>query len=232
MPLSDDDEMIMMRQFRGAMESAALTSNIEYARDLIAYGMRPNKWCSPNALEIAASNGCTEIVRMLLDAGMRQTKETSPNALMNAAHHGHKDIVLLLLESGGATATSIALFWAAHCGHGDIVRLLLDHGARPTCNALKNAVKNGHARVVKDLFAAGAKFDHHETGRGALFRALFAGKTEVASLLFANGFRFGALLPVQRSIILKRLERRGWVELREIVRAVEASEAFWKSVER
>ena len=219
--------------FRGALESAALSSNVEFARELIAYGMRPNEWCSPRALEIAASNGCIEIVRMLiLDAGMRQTKETSPDALMNAAHHGHKDIVLLLLDSGGASATSIALFWAAHCGHGDVVRLLLDRGACPSSNALKNAARNGHTCVVKDLLAAGAKFDRPETGCDALYRALFDGHTEISSLLIAHDVAFGALRPTRRTIILNRAERRGWTEIREMLRAVEASEAFWKSVER
>jgi|CXWL01.1.fsa_nt_gi hypothetical protein len=120
-----------------------------------------------NAVTAAATAGRTEILKALLAAGAKALPEYG-RPLHQAARAGHLEAVRALLDAGVAADHDdgwggTALIEAAVEGREDVVAFLLSRGANPNARnkdggtALGYARHGGHARVVEQLKAAGAK---------------------------------------------------------------------------
>ena len=115
-----------------------------------------------NPLYAASSEGDIQTVRTLLCLGAR----------VNARYSRHCSA--LEAASGG--------------GHEQVVALLIDQGAgvESAYGALLNASQEGHAEVVRTLFAGGVTIRDDE-GVGLLEAASYGGHERVVSLLIDNG---------------------------------------------
>lgn len=133
--------------------------------------------CGWTPLNSAASQGFVRVVRLLLDEGAKLDEKDKDDStpLYLASTNGHAKVVKRLIGAarsqgaGGGSKTipslEIAsgggltpLIAAATEGHSQVVRLLLDAGAdldaigKDNETALKGAIKNGHADVIKLLY--------------------------------------------------------------------------------
>ncbi|EAQ86305.1 hypothetical protein CHGG_07558 [Chaetomium globosum CBS 148.51] len=130
------------------------------------------KACEWTPLNSAASQGFLRVVKLLLTAGadLDQLDDDNSTPLHLASANGHAMVVKRLLQKAnrrGRTNPSLELrsgsgltplIAAATEGHSRVVQLLLDEGANVDAvgknneTALKGAIKNGHADVIKLLY--------------------------------------------------------------------------------
>ncbi|KAJ5086114.1 hypothetical protein N7532_010885 [Penicillium argentinense] len=154
------------------------------------------------ALMVACSFGHEDVVKLLLDYGADTAKVSMKRetALGVAAARGMESIVRVLLAHGANMNSGMnakpALIEAASSGYENIVRLMLDRGANPNAmgtgglSALTEAAMNGHVNICRLLLDNGARTEQPNsslTGRTALWKAVYQGRTAVVELLMERG---------------------------------------------
>ncbi len=184
---------------------AVVAGELPEVQRLLAAGANPNPPVSgrePSPLAWAARLGRVDLMDALLAAGANPAQGTGVNdwtPLVHAVHKSQEGAVELLLARTHPDAGSLdkALTMAAGYGTTAIVHKLLDAGARPTPDALTDAVGgawdidgewNGcgpHTETVRALLttAPGLRVPESYAGRAALRFAKKKGCTEMLSLV-------------------------------------------------
>lgn len=138
-------------------------------------------------LEAAASGGHRQIVDRLLAAGA-----TPRYALHAAASSGSVELIDLFLELGADPRQKDPydegpLRYAVMAGSLEAVERLLGAGARPGEQALREAARGGHDRILRAFYGAGVRFDGPPTYWGPLYTAAHAGQASTVELLLKLG---------------------------------------------
>lgn len=239
-------------QGRTALHAAAVPGHIEIVDLLLKAGADVNAQDEDGhtALHNASVWGRTGVVDILINAGADTNAQSKSGntALMMAIEHGYSEVVDALLRSNAdvdpADRTGqTPLMFAIAVNHTRIALALIDAGADVNkvvvAGYLMTAAKNGNARIVKILIAAGADVDAREpsekpddmenalweiksrdAGMTALQWAIQYGHYKVAETLIAAGAdvnlpdqdSMSPLHYASRGIIKKR--RRSWIEVR------------------
>jgi ankyrin repeat protein len=153
------------------LNSAASQGFVRVVRLLLAEGAELDEKDKDDStpLYLASANGHAKVVKRLLWAAKSQ-----------GAEEGSKTIPSVEIASGGGLTPLIA---AATEGHSQVVRLLLDAGAdldavgKDKETALKGAIKNGHADVIKLLYEK-MKENRRRKIKPVLTHGLNGGKVE------------------------------------------------------
>jgi ankyrin repeat protein len=177
------------------------------ARDLAAAldtGLDPNAHTSAGTTPLMAGALDADKVRLLIARGatVRTRGRSRTDALTIAASHvGTSESVRALLDAG-AEATPpddvrvrrSPIVAASLAGDLDNVGLLMAHGAKPSGEALSEAITFGHTAVVRALVDAGADTGGVDrTGINLLHWATIANRPAVIPILAAAGVNVNAI---------------------------------------
>jgi ankyrin repeat protein len=171
---------------------------------LLDQGLDPNSKTPNNTTILMMAAHDAQKVRTLLARGattnLRAQNGTDALAIAST-YRGSSDSLAALLEAGaevdappGVRTRHSPLVFATMTGDLDNVRLLLGHGAKPSTEALSEAVTFGYPDIVQILIRAGAEASIKEgSGINLLHWAAIANRPEVIPVLAAAHASLDAL---------------------------------------